>query len=270
MATQQHPHPRGIVACSLYGDAPKYLRGAVENARLVPLRYPGWQARFYVSQEIPGSVLDELHAHGAETVPMTRREASDGMFWRFLAADDPAACPVIFRDVDSRIGEREVAAVAEWLEGGRRFHIMRDHPHHRWPIMGGMWGLRPGSLPPMPRLIRSWKRRRCWLGYELGIRPGDQVFLRAAVYPIARRDALIHTEYVRFEGETVRPFPRAPRTGELVGQIVEADGAQAAWQSAERDALPGLVDLGPVNSYAPLPRGARLARRLLARARQIA
>jgi hypothetical protein len=41
------------------------------------------------------------------------------------------------RDSDSRIIPREEAAVREWLASDRIFHIMRDHPYHCIPILGG-------------------------------------------------------------------------------------------------------------------------------------
>ena len=46
------------------------------------------------------------------------------------------------RDLDSRISEREVAAVVEWLAADKYFHIMRDHPEHRDKIKGCCFGMR--------------------------------------------------------------------------------------------------------------------------------
>ena len=44
------------------------------------------------------------------------------------------------RDLDSRLNDREQAAVTEWLNSNKSFHIMRDHPWHGTEILGGMWG----------------------------------------------------------------------------------------------------------------------------------
>lgn len=38
--------------------------------------------------------------------------------------------------------EREAEAVKEWLSENKTFHVLRDHPHHTAPIMGGLWGAR--------------------------------------------------------------------------------------------------------------------------------
>ena len=58
------------------------------------------------------------------------------MFWRFLF-DDSSVDIFIVRDVDSRINKEE-SAVKEWLESDKLLHIMRDHPHHYYKILGGM------------------------------------------------------------------------------------------------------------------------------------
>ena len=68
-----------------------------------------------------------------------------GMFWRFLAADHLSDI-VLSRDTDSRLNKREKAAVDEWLNSDKDFHIMRDHPYHATEILGGMWGCRNGIL----------------------------------------------------------------------------------------------------------------------------
>lgn len=70
-----------------------------------------------------------------------------------LAASSYAISPIIHslfqvelllsRDLDSRINEREVAAVSEFLASEKHFHVMRDHPAHSAPIMGGLWAARP-------------------------------------------------------------------------------------------------------------------------------
>lgn len=254
---------RRVISFSLYGDAPLYTAGAVENARLTPVYYPGWTARFYIGQEISDPLVNELRSHGAETERMSRDDFRDGMLWRLLAADDHRLDAVIFRDVDSRFSERETAAVTAWLDSGRQFHLMRDHPFHSWPIMGGMWGVLPGALPPVRSLIRNWRLKRRLLGYELGLASHDQMFLRAEAYPIARSDALIHSEFVSFEGETPHPFPQPARPGEFVGQVVAADGTPRARGARHRAAHPGLVEYGPVRRYDPASRALRLARRLL-------
>ena len=57
---------------------------------------------------------------------------------------DPSVNVMVSRDLDSRLTDREVAAVTQWLDDPLQlpFHVMRDNPHHGTEILGGMWGAR--------------------------------------------------------------------------------------------------------------------------------
>ena len=66
-----------------------------------------------------------------------------GNLWRFAPIVDPLVVEWHSRDLDSRLSEREASAVQDWLyKSSKTFHIMRDHIHHDWPVMAGMFGMR--------------------------------------------------------------------------------------------------------------------------------
>ena len=67
-------------------------------------------------------------------------EYSTPMMWRFEPIDDPEVEIIMSRDTDTRFTQREKLAVNEWLSTNKTFHIMRDHPHHNFCILGGMFG----------------------------------------------------------------------------------------------------------------------------------
>jgi len=57
--------------------------------------------------------------------------------WRFIALADPLVDLVVFRDLDSYVLDREVAAVHEWLNSSYPMHMMRDHMNqHRVFVLG--------------------------------------------------------------------------------------------------------------------------------------
>ena len=62
--------------------------------------------------------------------------------WRFLPAIDDQVELLFVRDLDSHISQREVDAVQEFLNSTEDFHVMRDHPQHDVPILGGTWGIK--------------------------------------------------------------------------------------------------------------------------------
>jgi hypothetical protein len=149
-------------------------------------------------------------------VPMAPSIGVRGLFWRFLAASDQAADPILFRDCDSRLNVREAAAVAAWLERGRRFHVMRDHPHHAdWPMLAGMWGVRGGIIGDMDRRVGGWGR---W--HE---KLEDQRFLAAEIWPLAQRD-MVHHASVPTALAPAEPFPPHGAYDGFVGQIIAPQG----------------------------------------------
>src|SRR5262249_9683013 len=106
---------------------------------------------------------------------------------------------------DSRLNRREGAAVKEWLSSDRDFHVMRDHPHHNVPILGGMWGVRNSLLSDMRQLVESYNKGDFW--------QVDQNFLASTIAPRVRAHWMEHDEY--FSG---RRFPTRRVGREFVGQ----------------------------------------------------
>lgn len=57
-----------IVSFSLWGADPRYVRGALRNADLMPEIYPGWKARFYLDATVPREAVAQLERLSAEVV----------------------------------------------------------------------------------------------------------------------------------------------------------------------------------------------------------
>jgi hypothetical protein len=133
---------KNVVAYSLWGEHPMYWVGALRNIELVNKYFPGWISRFYIDKNCKQELIDTIKGDNVEILLVDSKGSFHGMFWRFWAAEDPEVDIFLSRDCDSRISEREVSAIKEWLKSDKDFHIMRDHPYHTVPILGGMWGCR--------------------------------------------------------------------------------------------------------------------------------
>ena len=201
-----------IIAFSLWGDGEKYLNGALENARLAPDIYPGWRCRFYCDGTVSETVRGQLKTLGAEIVMMNRVNPFDGLFWRFLPANDGRTRHFLVRDADSIINPREQAAVSEWLESGKAFHVMRDWWTHTEVMLAGMWGGVGGVLPPLQTLLKDFKTSAL-ANWHL-----DQWFLRSQAWPTARQSCLIHDS--KFQALGAKDFPAGSELpqGHHVGQ----------------------------------------------------
>jgi hypothetical protein len=231
-----------VIAFSLWGSKPLYWVGALRNIELAKRFYPAWVCRVYVDDEAPVELKSTLISSGAEVIFMRRKDLYDGMFWRFLAASDPTVDIMLSRDCDSRIGEREAAAVAEWLASEKDFHVMRDHPHHRVPILGGMWGCRNRLVFDMDPLIGRWT--------SFGYKGCDQDFLRTAVYPRVIDKALEHSEFGHSFGGVPRPFPTERRGYSFVGEVFDAndvrdDGWRSVQDHLDKELPPSAIVVAP-------------------------
>ena len=118
-----------------------YYNGLIKNLEILNENkiYKGWNIRCYLNNTVPNQYQQKLKNLGAELIDMTG-EKIPGMFWRFLPFNDDNIDIFVVRDTDSRINLREYRAVNEWLKSDKILHIMRDHPHHHYKILGGMWG----------------------------------------------------------------------------------------------------------------------------------
>lgn len=204
---------RKIIAFSLWGDNPKYLVGAVKNAVLAQSIYPEWICQFHVGESVPVGILDTLHNfRNVEVIYHLRDQGNwNSMFWRFYPASSDETDIMISRDCDSRLNERERAAVLEWEKSDKAFHIMRDHPYHNTAILGGMWGSKKGAVPGLFEMLENRSKGDYW--------QVDQEFLRDVVYPIVKDKAMVHDEF--FEK---KPFPTPrPEDWSYVGEAYEHD-----------------------------------------------
>jgi len=213
-----------LIAFSLWGDNPLYTVGAIRNAEIAADIYPEWTCRYYVGNTVPSEITDRLRSmSNTEVVFRDSPGTPHSMFWRFEPAWDSSVEYVIVRDTDSRLGVREKAAVDEWIESGKRLHIMRDHPYHNTPIMGGMWGCKPVLLPDMQFMAEKW------LKTQKDLKGSDQYFLRQ-IYPMIAQDRCVHDEFY----ENI-PFPMKREDDPMVkfvGQVFdENDNYGGNWES---------------------------------------
>jgi hypothetical protein len=225
LASQDGKH--SVIAFSLWGANPRYLRGALDNVLAAAYLYPGWQLRFYVDESVPADLLACLQAHGAELcMQPADHSLRQRLCWRFQVANDPWVGRFLVRDVDSVPSVRERVAVDGWLASGRWFHIMRDWWSHTDLVLAGMWGGVAGVLPPLAPLLGA---------YQPGLMETpniDQWFLRDCLWRYLRQSSLIQDRCFSPPGAQPWPLP-APAGSEHVGQdMFTAQGERQALRLA--------------------------------------
>lgn len=200
-----------VISFSLWGGgcptqccSNDFYIGAIKNSKLALEMYPNFECWFYVHKEsVPQHIIDELNNFSNTKIIYKTGDLNKikPMTWRFESIDNPDVEINLSRDTDTRILLREKLAVEEWIKSDKLFHIMRDHPHHRYPILGGMFGTKKNKeIPSWTDLINNKI-------YQKSSRDYDQTFLKNIIYPIIKNVSLIHSSFNFFLNEKIKPFP---------------------------------------------------------------
>lgn len=186
-----------VLSFTLFGNNEKYTSGAIENAKRHKTFFKDWEMRVYHNDSVDQQVINELNSLGCVTINTGEDTNYFATMWRFYPMCEEGVSHVISRDCDSRIFERDEAAVNDWLESGKKFHIIRDHPiGHGWVINAGMWGCRNDGDLDIVKLINDYKQNN----NRPDERAIDQCFLRDVIHEIARQDCHVSDEYFNYEG----------------------------------------------------------------------
>ena len=211
-----------IISFSLWGNNPKYTVGAIKNAELAKEIYPGWVCRFYCASDVPNPIVFQLEdMDNVEMVFMKKPGDWTSMFWRFEPAGEENVEVMISRDTDSRLNHREEEAVAEWLASDFGFHIMRDHPWHGYPVLGGMWGAKRTTLANIKHMMKS---------FDQSDKYGTDYEFFASISDSISGNVMVHDEFfsnraslIDYQGCAPLPFPTARVGKDFVGKPFNAD-----------------------------------------------
>lgn len=155
---------KGCFSFCLYGDyTDKYYKGLLENIKLIHEHYPGWDIHVYAGPEavdfvasIPDVMFFPTYTHG----PIN-------MIYRFLSTLENRYKVVCIRDADSRIHARDRWCIQEFMKSTDSVYTIRDHPWHRYRIMGGLWGTKRGTNVFTPKQFEEYVREHSTMGYTV-------------------------------------------------------------------------------------------------------
>ena len=199
-----------------------YFNGIEKNLKDISNNFgPEWSMRLYIQMSkmstsqrthlynLSYSYPDVFEICDVEKLPRFGNISHIfAMNWRFFTTIDPQVNIAFSRDLDSKITHRELAAIRQFLNSTKEFHIMRDHPHHHVDILGGMWGIK---LTPTMRIKMNESFEKMfhskvfysnWKNYG-----PDQDLLKNYIWPWAKDVAMIHDSYHCKKYQNTVPFP---------------------------------------------------------------
>ena len=207
-----------VISYVLYGQNPIYCNGAIINAKDKLLTYGNeWESWFYVYEDVPNNCLEELQLYADRIIPIKKDfYIKHGMFWRFLPILDNTVKYIIVRDVDSRITQKEIFCVNDWIKSGKNFHIIRDGITHQMPFMGGAIGFRNPLPFDFKKILDN--NKEFW---NNNIYNKDQLFLAHCIYPLTVNNRIIHDAFNHYE---LDGFNRLETTERFIGEKILANG----------------------------------------------
>jgi hypothetical protein len=212
------------ISYSLYGSTPMYCVGAIKNAELAQKFYPKWKCIFWHDNTVPPEYLKQLASFDNVELVDSSGMNMPGRYWRFNCFQRKDIDIFCVRDTDSRISQREVDAVEQWMQSEKSLHIMRDHPHHNFPVMAGMWAFRND--------IATWNIDKFlfpWLeSHEVANKIDDTNFL-TLMYRDFFNSTLVHDDWLRCQNSVKFPTDRAEKR--FIGEIFdENDTPDTHWK----------------------------------------
>ena len=155
-----------------------------------------WEMWVYHDKSVNDIILSKLLVLGVKLID-TDIDVKFGRLWRFLPSSESDIDYFISRDTDSRLSMRDVVSTEEWINSGKEFHIVREHPlGHHWWMNAGMWGCKKGSIINIKKLIEDYSL----ISTNSNDKFFDQYFLEQVIYPLTKNKSLIHAEFCDLEG----------------------------------------------------------------------
>ena len=211
-----------IISFCLYGSKYLYCSGLIENIDLINKKYKDWEIYVYYSN-IPEKILSILKNKTNTYLFECKHNGYnwEGMFWRFYPIQNKDIDIFLSRDADSRITEREMKFVNEWLNSDKIFHIIRDHQGHRIEILGGTFGVKVKEFNKIYNLknIDYYKEIFYDRFSKNQDRDPDQIFLQEYVWPLIKNNNMAHIalEELRYTTEDII----TERVQDFIGEAVQ-------------------------------------------------
>ena len=191
---------RNYVSFSIYGDIEKYFNILEYNIDI--LKRNNFKIVLYCEEinilYLKTIFKDILIINGFIN------GVNNKMLWRLNPIFSDFTDTFFSRDADSKITDREITLMNNFIDSNYNFHIIRDHVLHYMPIMGGLFGIKKDiynilTSNSLPNKIKKVKNKYNY----------DQLYLSDYIYPIVISNTLIHTSSYYYKNENYFKIDKA-------------------------------------------------------------
>lgn len=204
-----------VFSFCLYGSNPKYTLGMIENIKIINEKFKEWYTYIYYNN-VPEDILNKIKEYTNVVLLNSEYTEAKTMLDRFKPIDNIDVEIMIVRDADSRIHNRDIWAINQFIMSNKKFHIIRDHIWHKTSILGGLWAVKKNLIKF--NIQESIKKFEIFQKNKVQV---DQTYLTRVIYPVIKNDVLIHGCIQMFQEEIVIPFPCPVQNNDFCGQVID-------------------------------------------------
>lgn len=197
-----------IIQYSLYGENPRYYDALEYNVSFIESGYSDlFEVWIVIGEGVPDSWVTNLKKTKSKIishkVKLLKKIPYD--FFRIYPILANKGQGFFCRDSDSFLSIDEMNSMIRFIDSKYSFHIVRDHPNHLSPIMGGLFGVKSSKYGLLKdtilnNLFKYKYANKSWRDTNTGVR-GEQEIFADYVYPLVYRDAYIESNFAVFLNE---------------------------------------------------------------------
>jgi len=219
------------ISFCIYGNNKKYCQGLLDN--IININNNNFLKNFtiyiYAGSDVPSEYINKYKQFSNVKYITVDCSRSILKCYRYLPISDVNnninVCFV--RDVDSRMTDRDVWCIKQFLKSNNLFHTIRDHYYHKTYIMEGLFAFR--NVKEMVEtcsidILNEWisRNRDKMDKYDV-----DSDFLKEMIYPIIKKKYLdkfmIHSNLVGYHNEKIYSIIDMNDEFDFVGNVYEYD-----------------------------------------------
>jgi hypothetical protein len=193
-----------ILSYSLYGDNRRYFNALCKNIEFIDLNYRNFfTISIVIGLDVPSKWVDMLSKSSAVLVMSNDKSLENipKLLYRLYPILSEQGDTCFFRDADSYLTKNEMDSMLRFVGSNYMYHIVRDHPNHLAPIMGGLFGIKSARYKVFKEtFFEHIGKYKSWHNKKSGAR-GEQLILADHIYPIAYKEAFIESNFVIFWNE---------------------------------------------------------------------
>lgn len=138
---------RNVISFCIYGEnnekKQKYRKGLLENIDIIKSELPEFMIYIAAGCDVEDEYIEKLKStYDKVIVKKVDFTGHPVTIERFLIFDEKEVEVLFSRDADSRIDERDIWCMKEFMKSDAHIHLIRDHKEHTMPIMAGMCGFK--------------------------------------------------------------------------------------------------------------------------------